>query len=239
MNMAAKTNILLETGTNELEVVEFILNFKDRQGTTASQSFGINVAKVREIIRMPALTKLPKLHDVVCGIFNLRGHIIPSIDLCKYLYQSSEIDSGNKMIITEFNKIRAGFIVNDVHRIHRISWSDITTPEMIHDLDPEKSCIVGLIKFEGRNILMLDVEKIVADIDPASAIDKSSIPVHFKDKPIAFTAEDSPTIRRMISDRLNSAGFEIVSFKDGLEAWERMQEISSLISGGDNYKKYL
>ena len=234
--MAANTNILLETGTNELEVVEFILNYKGKNDEIANQSFGVNVAKVREIIRMPKLTKMPNLPEVVYGVFNLRGSIIPALDLSKYLYDVENQSMDNKMIIAEFNKVKVGFIVKDVQRIHRISWSDIVAPETMTDLNSEKSSIVGLINQNDRHILMLDVEKIVADIDPGSAIDNSNPEKIFDQKPIVVTAEDSGTIRKMITERLKFAGFEIVSFNNGKEAWDFMADVSNKVHNGANLK---
>ncbi len=236
--MAANTNILLESGTNELEVVEFIIKYVTETGNETQQSFGVNVAKVREIIRMPNLTKLPNLPDTVYGVFNLRGSIIPALDLGKYLYGWEHSQKDKKMIIAEFNKLRVGFIVNDVQRIHRISWADIIAPDSLQDFDSDKSSIVGIIQTADRNILMLDIEKIVADIDPTSAIDNSKPKEVFKTKPKAITAEDSVTIRRMITERLNLAGFEIESYHNGNDAWNRLAEISKLVASGEDLANY-
>lgn len=231
--MSANTNILLESGTNELEVVEFIIKYTDEAGKEQIQPFGVNVAKVREIIRMPKLTKLPNLPDTVYGVFSLRGSIIPALDLRKYLYANECDFQDHKMIITEFNKLRVGLICNDVRRIHRISWSDIISPEAMQDFDSDKSSIVGIIQVKGSTILMLDIEKIVADIDPSCAIDMNKPVDVFDTKPKAITAEDSVTIRRMITDRLNFAGFEINSFNNGNDAWEHMKLVSKRVSAGE------
>ncbi len=230
--MSVNTNILLESGTNELEIVEFILGFNDRVGRSKKQSFGVNVAKVREIIRMPELTYMPSLPEMVCGVFNLRGHVIPAVDLSKFLYGIDEDFDNKKMIIAEFNKIQVGFIVEDVQRIHRISWDQIMSPDTMEEFNPEKSTVVGLVNFEDRHILMLDVEKIVADIDPASAMDSSEQDQLFEHKPIAITAEDSSLIRKLITERLKKAGFEIISFRDGQSAWKKMSEISTAVAEG-------
>lgn len=227
-----KTNILLESGTNELEVVEFILKYNDKSNVEQTQSFGINVAKIREIIRMPKLTKMPNMPPTVYGVFNLRDQIIPAVDICKFLYNAPNQSVDRKMIIAEFNKIRVGFIVHDVQRIHRISWSDIISPDSMQEFDPEKSSIIGLIAHQNKHILMLDVEKIIADIDPTSAIDGSQ-PYKVVDKKFhIFTAEDSVIIRKMITDRLIKAGFEVTTFNDGLSCWEDMQEIEKKVNEG-------
>jgi two-component system chemotaxis response regulator CheV len=217
-----QTNILLKTGTNEFEVVEFEINYTQDNGLKVSQSFGVNVAKVREIIRMPELTKMPNLPDVVYGIFRLRGDIYPAVDLCKFLYNQENSTKNIKMIIAEFNNLKVGFIVNNVKRIHRITWSQIVSANSIQDFDTadtytNSTSIIGLVRMDTHNILMLDVEKIVADIDPNSAIDNFGEDFEtVTDQPIAITAEDSVVIRKMITDKLNMAGFQIDSHNDGV-----------------------
>ncbi len=224
----AKNNILLETGTNEFEVVEFILEYKqNKTGNMVQQSFGINVAKIREIIRMPSFTKMPNLPEVICGVFRLRGAIYPAVDLRNFLYGQKNDDPSCKMVIAEFNQLKVGFIVNNVARIHRVSWSQIISPDSIQEFTADKSSIIGLLRIDGRSILMLDVEKIVADMDPNSAIEEfKDTTEKFIDHPIAITAEDSTIIRKMISDRLDSAGFEIQSHKDGLACWNTLEELA-------------
>ena len=224
--MGMETNILLESGTNELEIVEFRLNSVNSQGLATVQSFGINVAKVREIVRMPQITKLPNLPPSVLGLFTLRNKLIPALDLNNYLFRQPNNADNRKMIIAEFNKMACGFIVNDVHRIHRISWAQIEAPDTLNELNSSDSTVVGIIKFEDRNVLMIDIEKIIADIDPNSAIDGVIEIPTVTGKPIAVTAEDSATIRKMITDKLNLAGFEIVSFNDGEAAWNYLNELS-------------
>ena len=224
--MGMETNILLESGTNELEIVEFRLNSINSQGLATVQSFGINVAKVREIVRMPQITKLPNLPPSVLGLFTLRNKLIPALDLNNYLFHQPNNADNRKMIIAEFNKMACGFIVNDVHRIHRISWAQIEAPDTLNELNSSDSTVVGIIKFEDRNVLMIDIEKIIADIDPNSAIDGVIEIPTVTGKPIAVTAEDSATIRKMITDKLNLAGFEIVSFNDGEAAWNYLNDLS-------------
>lgn len=236
--MAIDSNILLESGTNELEIVEFKLN-NSAEDENSFQSFGINVAKVREIIRLPAITKLPNLPNCVLGIFTLRDRLIPALDLNKYLYGNTINQSNRKMIIAEFNKMACGFIVNDVHRIHRISWSQIEAPDTLNEFNNNESSVIGIIKFDDRNILMIDIEKIIADIDPKSAIDIAEASKTLTGKPIAITAEDSSTIRKMITDKLIGAGFEIKSFNDGEAAWNYLTEISGKCKSAADLKNYV
>lgn len=227
--MSEQTNILLKSGTNELEIVEFKLFNQGKD-----QSFGINIAKVREVIRMPKLTDMPDLSNCVKGVFNLRGSVIPALDLKEYLFGEINNKSDLKMIIAEFNKIKAGFIVDDVENILRVSWTDIVSPETIQEFDPEKASIIGILNYNNKHIMMLDVEKIVADIDPRSAMEDDLGNHKFEGKPTVITAEDSTTIRNMITQRLKRAGFEILSYQNGQEAWDKLEEITKSINeGGD------
>lgn len=217
---------MLETGTNELEIVEFNLLYKDKQGIEKSQSYGINVSKVREIIRMPKITEIPNMPNSIKGVFELREKIIPAIDLCSYLYGQSDLTNESKMIITEFNKLQTGLIVSNVSRIHRMSWNKIINPDIVQDYDPEKNSIVGIIQLNDSQILMLDVEKIIADIEPNSAIDSGGKDLAFSKEIKAITAEDSAIVRKMIESRLKAAGMKQESFHNGLDAWKRLQEIA-------------
>lgn len=237
--MAIKSDVLLEAGTNELEIVEFILKYKNEEGDESNQYFGINVAKVREIIRMPLLTKMPGMPKIVCGVFNLRDSLIPALDLCHYLYGYPGENENNKMIIAEFSKLRVGFIVNDVYRIHRISWNDIVTPDALEGLDNYYPSIIGIIKFNDRNILMLDIEKIIAEVEPEATLDLNATIKKMENKPIAITAEDSSVIRKIITDRLNIAGFEIFSFNNGKDAWAKLLEISEKVADGEDLSKFV
>ncbi len=229
--MASKTKILLESGTNELEIVEFSL-LENNNYNAGYQSYGINVAKVREIIRMPSLTVTPNLPPSIIGIFNLRDEIIPALDLRKFLYDEYNSNKDAKIIIVEFNKLKIGLVVTEVERIHRIGWDRIVTPENLQDISSGNNSLIGIVKFENKNVLMIDIEKIVADIDPTSAMDIDLNNRTFVGKPKVITAEDSTTIRKMITERLSKAGFEIISCNDGQEALEKIIEIVNKVETG-------
>jgi two-component system chemotaxis response regulator CheV len=143
------------------------------------------------------------------------------------------------MIITEFNKIQTGLIVDSVSRIHRITWKDIVSPDIVQDFDPEKNTVVGIIQLEDKQILMLDVEKIVADIDPNNAIDSTKVVGKFSKTIKVITAEDSSIIRKMISSRLKDAGIEYEAYNDGVEAWDRLREIEQKVKDGENLEDYV
>lgn len=235
--MAKNTNILLESGTNELEVIEFIIEFPDADGTTVAQSFGINVAKVREIIRMPELTGLPNMPESTVGIFNLRGYIVPVIDLGDWLYHFNNIAPERKLIVAEFNGMRLGFVVNDVRRIYRFSWKQVESPDAIHDYGGDNTSIIGIIKGDDKNILMVDVEKIIAEINPKLGMEQVD-DIHHLDGSnyTILMAEDSPTIRKMIIDRLNVASYKVVSCNDGVAAWDLLSVYAERAQQGEDLR---
>lgn len=156
--------MLLETGTNELELIEFAVRFTNEDEEIIEQPMSTNVIKVCEIVRMPKLSKLPDLAEGVEGIVNLRGQVIPAFNLGYLLYGEDAVGQGERMIVAEFNGIRIGLIVHSVNRIHRISWSEVKPPQAIESIDPEKSTLVGIVNRDEKTILMIDVEKIIADV---------------------------------------------------------------------------
>ena len=205
------TNILLETGTNEVEIVEFYLELNEKK-----EYYGINVIKVQEIIRYPQITKIPiKCHNSFLGITRLRNDIIPLIDLGIYLF-NKKLNSLSKVIIAEFNKMKIGFIVSGLTRIHRINWKDFTSPAEI-EYAAKSSCITGIIKFDDRVVFVLDVEKIIAEMIPLfteAGIFKDDISKKYK----ILIVEDSSTIRNMMVAQLKA--FDIHAAKNGQEAYE-------------------
>lgn len=224
----SQTNILLEAGTNELEIVEFYLEEEVENGVDGSYHgyYGVNVAKVLEIIRMPKVTELPEVqHPSVLGAFNLRNQIIPLVDLGMWLGKKSPAAGDAKVIVTEFNNVTTAFMVSGVNRIHRISWEEVEPPnEYMASLSGNS--INGVVKMENRIIFLLDLEKIVADLNPQllmrldEAIDWSNN-ISYR----ALICDDSTLIREMIKDLLQKAKFEVEAYTTGKGAWDRLQEI--------------
>lgn len=212
------TNILLENGTNELEVLEF---------TVGGRSYGINVAKIREIIGYMPVTPVPNAHQFVEGIFMPRDVVITAIDLAKVLGISAEHKPTDMMIITNFNKLNIAFHVDAVSGIHRVSWADIITPDStINTSDAGLS--TGIVKMGSKLIIILDFEKIVTDISPETGLKVSEIDRlgtrERCDSPILI-AEDSPLLRKLIEDSLHKAGYvTVISTENGQQAWEKLQE---------------
>ena len=229
----ASHNILLETGTNELELIEFAVHFKNAEGEVQEQPMGINVIKVREIIRMPELTKLPDLADGVEGILDLRGQIIPAFNLGYLLYGTDSVSLGDRMIVAEFNGIRIGLIVHSVNRIHRISWGEVKPPEAIDSIDPDNSTVVGIVNRDDKTLLMIDVEKIVADVNTELALSAAQLGEdNFGIDYTVITAEDSSMIRNLIVTELKKVGFTIKSMHDGQSAWHALQDIRKKVQAG-------
>lgn len=210
-----ETNILLESGTNELEILEF---------TVAGNSYGINVAKIKEILPYKKPTPIPNAHEFIEGIFMPRDQIITIVDLAKCLTGRSKADtSGDMYIVTNFNQLNVGFHVDTVIGIDRISWADIAKPDATLE-NSGNGIATGILKYEGKLIIILDFEKIVTDISPETGLKISEID-HLKNRkrndiPI-LTAEDSPLLRKLIHDCLAKAGYNnIISAMNGQEAWD-------------------
>ncbi len=214
-----ETNILLENGTNELEVLEF---------TIGNNHYGINVAKVREIIGYQEVTPVPNSHGSIEGIFMPRDKIITVIDLAKQL---NLVMTGTKqtdmMIITNFNKLDVAFHVQSVVGISRVSWADISTPDATLNTD-STSVATGIIRLDGRLVIILDFEKIVTDISPETGLKVSDIKMlgdrQRCDEPILM-AEDSPLLSQLISDSLKKAGYtNLIKANNGSEAWNILEQ---------------
>lgn len=220
----SQTNILLEAGTNELEIVEFFLDEPGEKETPYRGYYGVNVAKVLEIIQMPKVTALPEVqHPSVLGAFNLRSHIIPLVNLGQWLgKEHAESKEAPKVVVTEFNSVTTAFMVTGVNRIHRISWEAVEPPSKYMSM-VSKGNITGVVKMENRIVFLLDLEKIVAELNPAlglrldTAIDWGS-EVQYR----ALIADDSSLIREMLKDLMQKANFEVEAVNNGRDAWERL-----------------
>ena len=212
------TNILLESGTNELEILEF---------KVSGNYYGINVAKVKEIMKYQSLTPIPNGHPNLEGAFNTRGETISIINLAKCLGMKEENDPDKDMfLLTGFNNLSSGFHVNEVVGIHRVNWSQIIKPDSMIS-NSKSSITTGIINIEGKLVILLDFEKIVADISPEVGIKLSEIDQlgerSKNDAPIIY-AEDSQLLSTLIYDGLTKAGYtRIMPTNNGLELWEILQ----------------
>ena len=213
-----ETNILLENGTNELEVLEFTLN---------DNHYGINVAKIREILSYQPVTPVPNAHESVEGIFMPRDTMITVISLKKSL-GLPETDEQGLFIITNFNKLNIAFHVDTVVGIHRVSWAEIIKPDSTINAT-ESGVSTGVIKMDDKLVVILDFEKIVTDISPETGLKVSDIDDlgerrNRSDSPILI-AEDSHLLSKLITDSLKKAGYtNLIVTMDGQEAWDKLQE---------------
>lgn len=163
----SQTNILLESGTNELEIVEFYIDEEGEDGSPYRSYFGVNVAKVLEIIRKPKVTEMPNTpHFAVKGTFNLRSRIIPLIDLSVWLDKTLVQNDAPKVIVSEFNNTTNAFLVSGVTRIHRLSWEQVEPPSG-YVASFSSNSFTGVVKFDDRIVLLLDMEKIIWDLNPS------------------------------------------------------------------------
>ena len=212
------TNILLESGTNELEVLEF---------TLGNNHYGINVAKIREILTYQPVTPVPNSHPSVEGIFMPRDTMITVVNLKRCLGMPESAQGEGLFIITNFNKLNIAFHVDTVVGIHRVSWEAIIKPDSTINTE-QNSASTGVIKMDNKLIIILDFEKIVTDISPETGLKVSDME-HMTnrercDSPILI-AEDSPLLSRLITDCLKKAGYtNLIVTMNGQEAWDKLTQ---------------
>ena len=212
------TNILLESGTNELEVLEF---------TLGNNHYGINVAKIREILTYQPVTPVPNSHPSIEGIFMPRDTMISVVNLKRCLGMPDDAKTEGLFIITNFNKLNIAFHVDAVLGIHRVSWEAIIKPDATINTE-QNSASTGVIKMDDKLIIILDFEKIVTDISPETGLKMSDMDDMGQrercDSPILI-AEDSPLLSRLITDCLKKAGYtNLIVTMNGQEAWDKLQE---------------
>lgn len=207
------SRILLENGTNELEVLEFTLD---------GNSYGINVAKIREIIPFQQVTPVPNAHPSIEGIFMPRDTMITAIDLKNCLQRGTASDGG-LFIVTNFNKLDIAFHVDSVVGIHRVSWTDIIRPDATVT-NKADGVSTGIIKVNGKLVIILDFEKIITDINPETGLKITEIEeLGYRDRydvPILI-AEDSALLNKLIVESLRQAGYEnLIHTENGQEAYD-------------------
>lgn len=219
MDTPNQTKILLESGTNELEIMEF---------TVGGELFGINIAKIREIMRAQETKRMPNSHNFVEGIFKQRGEVITVIDLAKCLnIERSENKSHDIFILTHFNKLNFAFRVESVVGIDRVSWENIKKPDKVI-YSGEDSVATAIAEYKDRLITILDFEKIIADISPETSItldrlDELGDRVESQKK--ILVAEDSMMLSNLIIGFLHKSGYKnTVKFNNGKEAWNYLTE---------------
>ncbi len=223
-----KSDILLQSGTNELEIITLFLQWKDAvTGETKRTAYGINAAKVRELIANPEkLTSVPDSPPAVKGIFLLRDRTIPLVDLCAWFgYEADESEEEKKkwvVIVTEINGKFFGFITHGVDKVYRVSWEKVMPPP---ELVMGYSSLTGVVLMDNMIIQMIDFEKIISTIDPTMIIDSDAHAITHRpetdqvEKAVVI-ADDSHIILDQIRKTLSKAGYKVVAHSDGQEAWD-------------------
>lgn len=214
------TNILLESGTNELEVLEF---------TLGDNHYGINVAKIREILQYMPVTPVPNTHPSVEGIFMPRDTMITVINL-KNCLNLPQTDEKGLFIITNFNKLNVAFHVDQVIGIHRVSWENIIKPDETL-MGEHGSTATGVIKMDDRLIVILDFEAIVASISPQTGLRVNDIDeMEARDRSDAtiLIAEDSALLSKLITECLKKSGYtNLIVEENGQEAWDVIEAMQA------------
>jgi two-component system chemotaxis response regulator CheV len=222
------TNILLESGTNELEILEF---------TVAGNHYGINVAKVIEIMNYQPVTPIPNTHPYVEGLFMPRDEMITVINLRKCLGYEDDPDNPGLLFVTNFNNLNTAFHVDSVLGIHRVSWDRIHTPDSTISSDVN-GVATGVIKLDNNLIVILDFEKIVSNINPETGLKVSEMDNyngHDRSMSPIIIAEDSKLLSKLIDDCLKKAGYTTIDINNnGREVWDKLMKYKE---EGDIYDK--
>lgn len=215
------TGILTKAGTNEVEILVF---------RVGDEQFGVNVAKVREVLPVGNLTAIAEGHEAVEGVVRVRDFVVTVVNLERFLYGHETAVEGcaeGRLLLLEFNNEMIAFRVHDVERIYRLSWKDvIPTPDLAALTAP----VTGVICLQEKLILMLDFEAIGAKLGMAAAHttrqDDEGEATPQVDRPIVFV-DDSPLIREMLQDELTNAGFSnLQGFSDGQFAWDYLTDVA-------------
>ena len=215
-----KRGILLESGTNEIEVMEFTIN---------ESLYGINVAKVKEILVSQPVKHMPHAHPAVEGIFKPRDKVITVVDLPTYLLgEVGEKKSKDLFIITNFNKMNIAFRVHTVVGISRISWKSIQKPDKTV-AGGNEGIATGIAQCGDDLVTILDFEKIVAEIAPETTIQMSEIDQlgeRHRSDAVILVAEDSVLLSKMIEEALQKSGYvNTRMFPDGQKLWSYLNDL--------------
>jgi len=222
-NIDARTRL---AGTNKLEILLFTLGEDPRSGRR--ETFGINVFKVREVMRTPEITVAPEMPPAVEGMVSLRGVLVPVVDLAKYagLGQGTARDI---MIVTEYNGHTQGFLVEAVDTILRLDWAQMRVPPdmLVAHMGGLVTAVTELA--DNRLVMLLDVEKVLSETtkyDDDLMIFKEIKPIENAEECLVVFADDSSVARKQIMQTLDSMGVRYISAINGRKAWEELKKIA-------------
>lgn len=222
-----KDDILLETGTNELEIIEFYIDeISPETGEPKRGYYGINVAKVLEVIESPKLSRQEAAtHPCFLGTIPLRDLILPVLDLSTWLNIQKKTSPYEVILVTEFNRTITGFLVSGVTQIHRVSWSEVKPPSQ-YLTSMETNCITSMVELDDRFVLLLDLEKILYELNPDFGEGEGEL-THSDEGLKALIADDSLTLRYMVQQKLEAANFHVDAVNDGEQAWEFLEQLKT------------
>ncbi|MQY51625.1 chemotaxis protein CheV [Rhodocyclus tenuis] len=222
-NIDARTKL---AGTNKLEILLFSLGVDARTGRR--ETFGINVFKVREVMRTPAITAAPEMPNAVEGMVSLRGSLVPVVDLARYARVQTETPR-DIMIVTEYAGHTQGFLVEGVDTILRLDWSQMRVPPemLIAEMGGLVTAVTELP--DGRLVMMMDVEKVLSETTSYDDdfVYRTIAPLNKPDVMVVF-ADDSVVARKQIERTLQAMGVPSVAAINGRQAWEEMQKLAAL-----------
>lgn len=230
-----KEDSTLKVGSNEMELVDFRI-FKQEDEEIYEGIYGVNVAKVREIIRVPSLTELPGVPEFIEGIFDLRGVVIPVVNLANWM--GVKVPEGSeqnaRVIIAEFNNVLIGFIVHEARRIRRINWKDIEPASFVANADGfDGSKITGVTRIEGDAVLLiLDLEAVVQDLGlyrPNTGEIPQDLDMF---EGLVLLLDDSATARKIVKDAIEKMGFHVVEATDGKDGLEKLDDLYAMYEDG-------
>lgn len=230
---------ILKTGQNELEIIDFRI-YEDRDEGTYEWILGINVAKVREVLRMPPITRIPNIPKEIEGMAEIRGDLIPVISLAKWIGIKEPIERKRYLIFMEFLREKVGVVIHKANRIRRISWKEVKkAPDVLNNRLNGR--ITGVVEIEDGLLLILDFEGILSDMNLLQVFNISEeLPSKSKKKVKILVAEDSSVARKIITEILISAGHEVISTESGKQAWERLNQIlQEATKEGKNIREFI
>ncbi|MEW6513258.1 MAG: chemotaxis protein [Pseudomonadota bacterium] len=234
-NIDARTRL---AGTNKLEILLFSLGTDLRTGRT--ETFGINVFKVREVMRTPQITAAPDMPAAVKGMVSLRGVLVPVVDLSEFIGMQTETPR-EIMIVTEYNGHTQGFLVESVDTILRLDWAKMRVPPEM--LTANMGGLVTAVTElpDGRLVMLLDVERILSE---TAKYDDDMVFTHIepigKEGLTVLYADDSSVARGQIEKTLNALGIRGMMAMNGRQAWDELQKIADYAeSSGRSVKDYV
>ena len=229
----ANNSVLLESDTNELEIVEFRIDETDEHGIVIPCYYGVNVAKVREIIRLPHLWKVLNSHPAIPGMIKLRDKVITVVDLSVVLNKDSRAMKCERVMVLEFNRLVVAVLVHSVSRIYRISWEQVEPPVKTAGTNQ----VTGLVKMDNRIILLLDFERIIGELFEEYALGSDTTHLladasHHSGREMhtVLVADDSPFIRNTITASLKSAGYNVLEADNGESALDLITSLQEQAS---------